>query len=259
MTERETIPRIPEGALLGEEIRFYFTRSSPCPYLPGRQERKIFAQLLEPDGARLNHSLALSGFRRSQRIAYRPVCEGCSACTSVRIPVTDFRPDRNQRRVVLRNQDLMCEVLPPRALRTHYALLKSYLSDRHGGGGMTDMRFRDFTAMVEDSPVETFLLEYRTSHGELLAVALSDRVPDGLSMVYSFFAPSRHRRSLGTFMILDHVTRAAERNLPYVYLGYWVPGSPKMAYKGQFRPLELFASGGWRRLERGQRHSDLKD
>lgn len=232
--------------------QFFLTPGGPCPYLPGRTERKVFARLSGSLAQPLNEALTHSGFRRSQMIAYRPACEGCAACVSVRIAVADFEPSRSQRRVLRRNADLIRSEVPAAATREQFALLRTYLDSRHAGGGMSDMGLFDYVAMVEETPVETHIVEYRRGgrdHGPLIACALSDVLRDGLSMVYSFFHPGEEGRSLGTFMILDHVEAARARGLPYVYLGYWISGSEKMDYKARFRPLEALGPSGWARLE----------
>lgn len=233
--------------------RFYVTAAAPCPYLPGREERKVFTELRGKDAAALNESLSRVGFRRSQSVAYRPACEACAACISVRVPVRDFVPDRRMRRIRSRNRDLVVGRRVPVVRQEHYDMLRRYLADRHAEGGMADMDIHEFADMVENSPVETILLEYRLAGeadtpGRLVGVALSDLLGDGMSMVYSFFDPEEARRSPGTFMILDHIERAAGAGLEHVYLGYWIAESRKMAYKGEFRPLERLGPEGWYRF-----------
>jgi arginyl-tRNA--protein-N-Asp/Glu arginylyltransferase len=240
--------------------QFYITAPSPCPYLPGRLERKIFTHLIGAEAKKLNDSLSHGGFRRSQNIAYRPACERCAQCISIRIPVERFRWTRTFRRTLAANHDLLAQARPAKVTGEHYALFRDYIDARHGEGGMVDMTVLDFAAMVEDSFVDTRLVEYRcratrplasvAADGPLLAVALIDVLADGLSMIYSFYDPAAERRSLGTFMILDHVARARQFGLPYVYLGYWVPGSAKMAYKARFLPQERLTADGWRLAER---------
>src|SRR6185369_9249616 len=214
---------------------------------------KVFARLMGPHAAPLNDALTHSGFRRSQMIAYRPACDGCAACVSVRVVAEEFVPGRTMRRVARMNVDLVRTVVPPEATREQFALLQAYLASRHAGGGMSDMGLFDYVAMVEETPVETMLVEYRTresdgSAGALVACALTDVLQDGLSMVYSFFDPELAYRSLGTYMIYDHVRAAKAKSTPYVYLGYWVRGSRKMDYKARFQPLEALGSSGWKRL-----------
>ena len=236
------------------QLRFFMTAVAPCPYLPGMTERKVFANLPFSDGAHVNDELTQAGFRRSQNIAYRPACEGCNACISVRLPVAEFAFSRSQRKVLARNADLSRALVEAEATPEQFALLKRYLATRHPGGGMTSMTWADYVAMVEDTAVRTHLIEYRTvspdgGPGDLVAVTLADLLSDGLSMVYSYFDPDLERRSLGVFAILDHVRQAAIVRLPYVYLGYWVQGSPKMDYKANFRPMEVLRHHGWTRLE----------
>ena len=236
------------------QLRFFMTAGAPCPYLPGMTERKVFANLPFSDGAHVNDELTHAGFRRSQNIAYRPACEGCDACISVRLPVPEFAPTRTQRRIVARNADLSRDLVEAEATMEQFVLLKRYLATRHPGGGMTDMTWADYVAMVEDTAVRTHLIEYRLPStdggpGDLVAVSLTDLLSDGLSMVYSFFDPAMEKRSLGVFAILDHIRQAAAVNLPFVYLGYWVEGSTKMEYKAGFRPMEVLKPLGWTRLD----------
>lgn len=226
---------------------FFLTSTSPCPYLPGRQERKVFTFLGGEGASALNSALGQRGFRRSQNIAYLPACERCQACRPVRIPVAQFQADR-WRRTTRRNADLERQALPPRATSEQFGLLRTYLDRRHSDGDMAEMTALDYVAMVEQTPVDTEVVEYRSREGVLTAVGLIDRMQDGLSMVYSFFDPSLTRRSLGSFLIVDHVMRAEALGLPYVYLGYWIAGSSKMDYKRRFGPLEELAPDGWRPL-----------
>jgi arginyl-tRNA--protein-N-Asp/Glu arginylyltransferase len=236
------------------QLRFFMTAVAPCPYLEGMTERKVFANLPFSDGAHVNDELTHAGFRRSQNIAYRPACEGCDACLSVRVPVPEFSPGRTQRKILSRNADLSRDLVEAEATFEQFALLKLYLASRHPGGGMTDMSWADYVAMVEDTAVRTHLIEYRLPStdggpGDLVAVTLADLLSDGLSMVYSFFDPRLEKRSLGVFAVLDHLRQAATVGLPYLYLGYWVQGSPKMDYKANFRPMEALRPMGWTRLD----------
>ena len=231
------------------QLPFFLTAPMPCPYLEGRMERKIFTRVDNDQTAHLNNILTHAGFRRSQSILYRPACELCSACKSARIPVADFEPSRTQRRVSRRNADLLRMARPAEAMPEQFALLSRYLNTRHGDGDMAGMDFFDFASMVEDGSEQTELVEYRDSAGQLIACVLVDRLIDGFSLVYSFFAPERAKDSLGAHIILDHVERAKAENLPFVYLGYWVQGSPKMDYKAQYKPLEVLEPEGWRILQ----------
>jgi arginine-tRNA-protein transferase len=229
--------------------QFFLTPGGPCPYLPGRVERKVFARLAGNLAQPLSEALTHSGFRRSQSIAYRPACEGCNACVSVRVVAGEFAAGRSLKRNLKRNSDLTRKEVAAEATREQFALLRTYLDSRHPGGGMSDMGLFDYVAMVEETPVDTHIVEYRDAGGTLMAAALTDHLRDGLSMVYSFFHPGEEARSLGTFMIMDHVRRARELELPYVYLGYWVQGSDKMDYKIRFSPLEALTTNGWERLD----------
>lgn len=197
------------------------------------------------DGALVNDSLTQVGFRRSQNIAYRPACEACDACVSARIPVSRFQSTRSQRRVLNRNRDLTRTLVEAEATPEQFDLLQRYLNARHPGGGMSDMSWLDFVAMVEDTAVRTHLIEYRAPSGALIACALTDLLSDGLSLVYSFFDPEASRRGLGQFVILDHIRQAGIVNLEHVYLGYWVQGSVKMDYKARFRPLQTLRGDHW--------------
>jgi len=233
--------------------QFFLTPGGPCPYLPGRVERKVFARLSGSYAQPLSEALTHSGFRRSQSIAYRPACEGCNACVSVRILVNEFDPSRNFKRIFRRNADLVRSEVVAEATREQFALLRTYLDSRHAGGGMSDMGLFDYVAMVEETPVDTQIVEYRRHSadgkpGPLIACALTDVLRDGVSMVYSFFHPGEDTRSLGTYMILDHIRDAKSRGLPHVYLGYWVEGSEKMAYKTRFKPMEALTRDGWTRI-----------
>ena len=238
--------------------QFYLTAPSPCPYLPGRQERKVFTHLVGSKAAELNDLLTHGGFRRSQSIAYRPACDQCHACVSVRIVANEFRPSRGFRKILARNADLVGRSRNATPTSEQYSVFRAYLDQRHRLGGMADMTVLDYAMMIEDSHVETRLIEYRrrpaeglaaARPGELIAVALTDILGDGLSMVYSFFEPSEENRSLGTFMILDHIARARRMGLPYVYLGYWIEGSRKMSYKSRFLPQQRLAPTGWLRVD----------
>ena len=213
----------------------------------------MFARLTGNLAQQLNEALTHSGFRRSQMIAYRPACEVCTACISVRILVSEFSPSRSHRRIQKLNVDVVRQQVRAEATREQFALLRAYLDSRHAGGGMSDMGLFDYVAMVEETPVDTHILEYRRAapggvHQQLMACALSDVLRDGLSMVYSFYHPGEDWRSLGTYMILNHIAEAKRRELPYVYLGYWIPGSSKMDYKARFRPMEALRPEGWTRL-----------
>jgi arginine-tRNA-protein transferase len=213
----------------------------------------VFAHLPLSDGASVNDSLTQVGFRRSQNIAYRPACEACNACVSARLPAADYVFSRSERKVLNRNEDLERHLVEAEATMEQFELLRRYLTARHADGGMAEMTWPDYVAMVEDTAVRTHIIEYRErSHdggpGDLIACALVDLMGDGLSLVYSFYEPDLKRRSLGSFVILDHIVQAGLTSLPYVYLGYWVRGSEKMDYKVRFSPIELLKPEGWTRV-----------
>ena len=242
-----------------ETPQFYLTAPAPCPYLPGRAERKVFTHLVGDRAASLNDILTQGGFRRSQNIAYRPACDGCRACISVRCIVDAFTPTKSMTRIHRRNGDLIGATTMASPSSEQYSLFRRYLDARHAEGGMADMSVLDYAMMVGNSYVSTSVIEYRfrgpdsgitgRGDGPLIATALTDVLADGLSMVYSFYDPDYSDRSLGTFMILDHIGRARKMGLPYVYLGYWVDGSRKMGYKRRFRPQEHLGARGWTRVD----------
>jgi len=235
--------------------RFFVTTPSPCPYLPGKTERKVFTELSGPHASELHDALGRIGFRRSQNVAYRPSCADCSACVSVRVVAQQFAPNSSQRKLIRKHSDLVVNACKPWTTQEQFALLRRYLAARHPGGGMAEMDEIDFADMVEQTPVSTFMIEYREPTvdgrpGRLVGACLTDQQGDGLSMVYSFFEPDdAGRPGLGTYIIVDHITRAAKAGLPYVYLGYWVKGSPRMQYKVRFRPIERLGPSGWQAFQ----------
>ncbi len=229
-----------------QPLSFLVTTDMPCPYLPGRMERKVVTRLAGPEAAGNFQILSRAGFRRSHSIAYRPACSGCAACVPVRVLVRDFNPARTLRRIEARNADLSAAVHRARGTTEQYELFQRYLEGRHSDGEMAGMSFADYRSMVEDSPIDTRLIEFRDGDERLVACALTDWATDGISAVYSFFDPEQPARSLGTQVVIRLIREAAARSLPYVYLGYWVAGSRKMAYKIRFRPIEGFGPQGWR-------------
>ncbi|MDA0218568.1 MAG: arginyltransferase [Proteobacteria bacterium] len=239
-----------DGEGKARPLSFFFgTRHQPCPYLDGRMEAKVVTDLSGHHAQAIHDELSLAGFRRSHNLTYKPACLGCDACVPVRIPVARFEPSRSQRRIWRRNADLAVQVTPARATLEHYALFDRYQQARHAGGGMASMSFADFSAMVEESPVDTRLVEARDNDGELVAVSLTDWLRDGFSGVYKFFAPELAACSLGTFLVLWHIDHARRKGLDHVYLGYWIGACGKMNYKTRFAPLEALLQGRWRDLD----------
>ena len=234
---------------------FYVTAPQTCPYLDGKLERKLFTHLTHDKPAALVDNLLKGGFRRSQNIAYMPYCDGCQACVSVRVIAGEFEPGRTMRRVWRDNEDLVIRRVTAMPTSEQYALFRAYIDARHGDGGMADMTVLDFAMMIEDSIIDTFLTEYRlkprtsksgrADSGRLIGVTLCDQLSDGVSMVYSFFDPAYDMRSLGTYMILEHIEHTRRVGLTYLYLGYWIEGSRKMAYKARFQPQEQLTGDGW--------------
>ncbi len=230
--------------------QFYVTAPQACPYLEGRMERKLFTALQGDSAQKLNDSLSKQGFRRSQNVLYRPSCSDCAACMSARIDVRRFEPTRSQRKTNRKNAHLERRATSPWATEEQYDLFRRYLDTRHADGGMADMDVFEFAAMIEETPIRSRVVEYLDrDSGALVATCLTDMLDDGLSMVYSFYDPEYVRNSLGTWMILDHIEIAREAGLPYIYLGYWVPGSEKMGYKAQFDALEIYRRGAWEPLD----------
>jgi leucyl-tRNA---protein transferase len=258
------------GNSLGPFQQFFATASVPCPYVPGRAERKLIVELAGRAAPAFYNDLSRAGFRRSHRFAYRPACRACAACVPVRIAVERFTNTRSTRRV--RNANAAANpgensgensgpnavaaaaqatgaltglLLAPRATPEQFQLFAAYQRSRHRDSDMAAMSYADYRGMVEDSAVDTAIVEYRDKAGALVAVSLIDRLDDGISAVYSFYDPALRRRSLGTWCILWLVEECRRAGLPYVYLGYWIAESPKMAYKARFPALERLSDGNW--------------
>ena len=253
---RHSLPHAPQ---------FYVTAPQPCPYLHGRAERKLFTALTGDSANELNNTLSRQGFRRSQNVLYRPSCESCVACMSARVRVSEFHPSRTQKRIARRNSHLRRLATSAWATEEQYDLFRAYLDQRHADGGMADMDIFEFAAMIEETPVRTRVIEYRSGAAKddpdhpgsdrLAAVCLTDVLDDGLSLVYSFYDPALESSSLGTHIILDHIELARSAGLPFVYLGYWVPGSRKMDYKARFAALEIYKGGVWQPIGDPAQHS----
>ncbi|GAA4484162.1 arginyltransferase [Gluconacetobacter asukensis] len=228
---------------------FYTTAPMPCPYVSGRMERKVVTDIGGPDAERLHNRLSRAGFRRSHTIAYAPVCPSCNACVPIRVPVATFSPDRTQRRTLRRNATIEGFEVPAHATTEQFVLFQRYQFARHAEGDMAAMNFYDYRAMIEDTPVDTAMVEFRTPEDQLVCVSLIDRLDDGLSAVYSFYDPGMEEHSLGSYAIMHLITYAGRLGLPYLYLGYWIRDSAKMAYKSRFRPAEILHHGSWTALD----------
>lgn len=229
--------------------QFFFTTAPlPCPYLPDRLERKIVTELSGPDSDVLHENLAKGGFRRSHSIAYAPACPGCKACVPVRVDVENFVRSRSMTRIWKRNAHITAHVVPSRATSEQFDLFTEYQRFRHASSDMANMGFYEYSAMIEDSPIETYLVEFRTPQSDLVGVCLTDQTDDGLSAVYSFFSSDPAYAGLGNFIVLWLIEHARASALPYVYLGYWISESPKMAYKTRFQPLQALTVNGWEPL-----------
>jgi arginine-tRNA-protein transferase len=227
---------------------FYRTSALACPYLPERIERKLITELAGRDAKALYDDLCRAGFRRSHHLAYRPSCTNCTSCVPVRVAALDFEASRSCRRIEKLNLDIVGRETELRATGEQYRLFARYERSRHPDSEMAAMTFGDYRAMVEDSPIDTRLVEFRDGGGALVGACLVDALDDGYSAVYSFFEPEEVKRSLGTFMVLWLILRARALALPYVYLGYWIADSDKMSYKTRFRPLEALGAHGWQAL-----------
>lgn len=229
-------------------LQFYLTATYPCSYLPNRLSRSQVAAPANLIDAGVYGELVRLGFRRSGQHVYRPRCDTCRACVSVRVPVAEFEPSRAQRRCLNRNSDLTLRLRPLVFDEAHYHLYRRYQTARHAGGGMDQDDREQFRAFLLQSRVDSVLAEF-SLEGEVVMVALVDKLIDGLSAVYTFFEPDHEKRGLGTFGVLSQIRLAREIGLPYVYLGYWIEACKKMAYKRTYRPLEGLLDGRWQRLE----------
>jgi len=225
--------------------QFFATAAVPCTYVPGRDERKLIVELAGRPAAALYDELSRAGFRRSHRFAYRPACRGCSSCVPVRIAVDRFSHTRSTRRIRNTNRDVSGRLIAARATPEQFRLFAAYQRLRHSDSDMASMSYGDYRGMVEDTPVRTAIAEFRDRRGQLVAASLIDLLDDGVSAVYSFYDPLQPKRSLGTWSVLWLVEQCQGQGQPFVYLGYWIADSPKMAYKARFPALERLAAGAW--------------
>ena len=220
---------------------------SECPYIDGRTEQRVAVDISQNPA--LHDQMARAGFRRVENWVYKPACPGCNACIPWRVDTVNFKMGRNLTRIWRVNEDLTRYIAPITPTIEHYNLFKRYIGARHGDGQMASMNQDEFVSMIENSPIESVLLDYKTADGHLVGTVLTDVQNDGLSAVYSFYDPAETKRSLGTYMIMDMIDFAKELGLPWLYLGYYVEESSKMHYKARFQPASIFIDGQWQKYE----------
>lgn len=231
-----------------QRVQFYLTANYACSYLPDRLARSQVATPAHFINGEVYSHLIRAGFRRSGQFTYRPLCEACSDCVPARVVAMSFTPNRSQRRCQLRNMHLETRFLPLNYHEEHFALYRKYQAGRHVGGGMDRDGSEQYTQFLLSSNVDSLLVEFR-DRGELVMVSVLDQIEDGLSAVYTFFDPEREKSSLGTYGVLWQIDLARRLELPYVYLGYWIGATRKMAYKKQYQPLEGLIDGRWQLLD----------
>lgn len=226
-------------------LRFYATPEHDCSYLPERQARTLFVDPRATIDQHTYSQLSDLGFRRSGSHIYRPHCDGCQACISVRVPVGRFRPSKTQRRIENRNADLIVRAAPCMLSEEYYDLYQRYIRTRHADGDMYPPSEDQFVNFLVEGGIDSCFFDFRTAEGQLLAVAVADRLEHGLSALYTFYDPDQPRRSLGSYAILWQIRQARRLQLPYLYLGYWVKACRKMNYKTAYSPLEMLYNGEW--------------
>ncbi|MCA1926320.1 MAG: arginyltransferase [Thiobacillus sp.] len=230
-----------------QRIQFYLTAHYDCSYLPGERARSQVATPAHLIDRHAYSALIRAGFRRSGQFIYRPHCEHCRACVPVRVDAARFAPNRTQRRCLKRNRGLDARFLPLDFRNEHYDLYRRYLGSRHAGGGMDRDGPDQYIQFLLSSNVDSAMVEFRDGD-TLVMIAVIDQIDDGLSAVYTFFDPHRGQDSLGVYGVLWQIELARRLELPYLYLGYWIAASRKMAYKIQYAPLEGLVDGRWQPL-----------
>lgn len=231
------------------DMLFYVSAPHQCSYLEQQDAVTLFADPKARMTTQLYSALSDLGFRRSGEYVYTPRCPSCSACLPARIPVSSFRPNRSQRRNWKKNQDLKARVLPAEFRQSHFSLYQSYMASRHPDGSMATPDAEQYSRFFNSTWCDTRYVEFNLDDAPL-AVSIVDVLTNGLSAVYTFFEPAVADRGLGVYAVLWLIEEAKRRGLPYVYLGYLIHESPKMAYKAHYRPLEVFRDGKWQILER---------
>lgn len=225
-------------------LAFYTTPEHPCSYLDNKWATTLFADPKYQIDADLYSKLSRLGFRRSGKHYYRPSCAACNACIAVRIPVEKFQISRSQKRNYSKNQDLQVNITPPVFKQDHFRLYQRYINERHHDGDMYPPTLNQYETFLLEARETTFFAEILLNQ-KIIGVAVTDILNDGLSAIYTYFDPTLHKRALGVFSILWQIEEAKRRNLPYLYLGYWIKGCGKMSYKINYRPLEVFIKDHW--------------
>ncbi len=222
---------------------FLLTKATQCPYINSRIEKRLATDI--SNNSHLHDELSLSGFRRVENWMYRPACDNCSECKAYRIKVKEFKCSKSFKRVLNLNSNIKIDILPNKGTKEHFALFEKYQKSRHIGGSMSLMNYEEFKSMIEISPINSNLIEFREHKNNLIGVMLFDKQKDGLSAVYSFFNPKRKKNGIGNFMILELINQTKSINLNYVYLGYYIKNVVGMDYKKRFTPAQIYQDGKW--------------